>query len=540
MKRLLATFLTVTLLIGCLSFVTVSAQEPKRVRVALQTSTNITDYVDNYLTNLWEDTGNFKFDFDFLPASNGDARNKISLMVSGGSHLPDVIVTAALGDDEIMEYGSKGVFLPIEDWLNDEAMAVYFSQIPKEDREQILNDIRSVDGHIYGLPRYIPSAWASTNKRVWINDQWLKNLDLKMPTTTDELYEVLKAFVHNDPNGNGIQDEIGVYGTSSNETVLSMMNYFIYTSGLADLSLSEDGKDVIAPFAQDAYRLGLEWMNKLYKDGLLDENMFTDDRTTTIATMNGAENVVGVIAFGSFPTLWPKSAYGENENVKEYDLLPPMKGPTGVAYAPHVHQRALQRWFITKDASDPQFAFKIGDLSYSRDIGLASRYGNLDNIITDLEKIKADGYTNSYKELGIVDHIKLRINGNINAMSNNEYWRDIGPRYASALWDLSYSAIIENDDTTSNVSTFHGKNYLYNVHAHPEVLLPVLKYTPEELNEIKELRTSISNHVMNSLAQFILGVRSLENEWETYIQELETIGLSDYLKIAQAAYERTK
>ena len=38
------------------------------------------------------------------------------------------------------------------------------------------------------------------------------NLGLDMPETTDELHEVLKAFVNNDPNGNGVKDEIGVYG----------------------------------------------------------------------------------------------------------------------------------------------------------------------------------------------------------------------------------------------------------------------------------------------------------------------------------------
>lgn len=540
MKKLWTALLVTALVIGCLGIAPVSALEQGSIRLALQTNTNITDYSDNYLTKLWEDTGDFKFDFDFLPASAGDTRNKIALMVSGGAQLPDVIVTGAMSDDEILEYGSKGIFLPLDEWLNDANMAVYFSQIPEEDRKQMLEDVRSADGHIYGLPRYVPSAWASTNKRVWINDGWLKNLNLEMPTTTDELYAVLEAFVNNDPNGNGIQDEIGVYGMSSNETILSMMNYFIYTSGLSDLALSDDGNSVIAPFAQDAYRQGLEWMSKLYQDGLLDDNMFTDDRTTMIATMNGPENVVGVIAFGSFPTLWPNSAYGQNENVKEYDMLPPMVGPGGVAYAPHVDQRALPRWFITKDAANPELAFKAGDLAYSIDIGLAARYGNLDNIITDLDELKAAGYTNSYKEMGIVDHIKLRINGNINATSNNEYWADIGPRYASALWDLSYSAIVENDDTTSNVSTFHGKNYLYNVPAKPDHLLPILKYTAEELDEINDLRTSIESHVKNSVAQFILGARSLENEWNTYLKELETIGLSTYLRVAQGAFERTK
>ena len=48
--------------------------------------------------------------------------------------------------------------------------------------------------------------------KIWINQTWLDNLGLDVPTTTEELYTVLKAFKENDPNGNGIQDEYPLVG----------------------------------------------------------------------------------------------------------------------------------------------------------------------------------------------------------------------------------------------------------------------------------------------------------------------------------------
>ena len=51
-----------------------------------------------------------------------------------------------------------------------------------------------------------------TPNRMFINKAWIDKLGLSMPTTTDELKAVLKAFHDQDPNGNGVQDEIGVYG----------------------------------------------------------------------------------------------------------------------------------------------------------------------------------------------------------------------------------------------------------------------------------------------------------------------------------------
>lgn len=41
-----------------------------------------------------------------------------------------------------------------------------------------------------------------------INVEWLEKLYFDMPTTTEELKEVLIAFKTKDPNGNGKADEI--------------------------------------------------------------------------------------------------------------------------------------------------------------------------------------------------------------------------------------------------------------------------------------------------------------------------------------------
>ena len=43
------------------------------------------------------------------------------------------------------------------------------------------------------------------------------------------------------------------------------------------------------------------------------------------------------------------------------------------------------------------------------------------------------------------------------------------------------------------------------------------------------------------MAEFITGARSLDDDgWNTYLDELETMGLSTWLETAQVAYDRTK
>ena len=57
------------------------------------------------------------------------------------------------------------------------------------------------DGNIYALPKVNECLHCTYGQRMWINTTWLEKLGLEMPTTTDEFYQVLKAFKEQDPNG---------------------------------------------------------------------------------------------------------------------------------------------------------------------------------------------------------------------------------------------------------------------------------------------------------------------------------------------------
>ena len=65
-----------------------------------------------------------------------------------------------------------------------------------------------------------------------------------------------------------------------------------------------------------------------------------------------------------------------------------------------------------------------------------------------------------------------------------------------------------------------------------------LSYTEEELNERTTLRTDIDTYLTQSMANFIMGVWSLDSDWDTYLETLKTMRLEDYLAIEQAAWDR--
>jgi ABC-type glycerol-3-phosphate transport system substrate-binding protein len=67
--------------------------------------------------------------------------------------------------------------------------------------------ITSPDGGLYSFPFYYSDPTDPQCYAYWINKDRLDKLGLEMPTTPDELFDVLVAFRDGDPNGNGIPDE---------------------------------------------------------------------------------------------------------------------------------------------------------------------------------------------------------------------------------------------------------------------------------------------------------------------------------------------
>ena len=97
-------------------------------------------------------------------------------------------------------------------------------------------------------------------------------LGLSMPSTAEELTEVLRAFRDRDPNKNGRKDEIPLAFLGSFD-----LKFLGHAFGLIanDYNVrAVDGKTVFVPL-DPRYRAFVEWLRDLYAEGLLDQQGFT-------------------------------------------------------------------------------------------------------------------------------------------------------------------------------------------------------------------------------------------------------------------------
>ncbi len=508
----------------------------KPLTIAIPQDANVEDYDTNYLTSMIETECDVDIQFQLLPTAISDAKSKLSLMASSGEKLPDV-VCMQMTSLEVLEYGMNGVFIPMNEYLYDAEATPYFNSMDDEGKEAILQAITSADGNIYTLADYSPEDFNMTPYRCWINKTWLDKLGLAVPTTTEELKEVCRAFATQDPNGNGVKDEIAITGSVPTATwgcftPYYIMNSFIFYNGdLANngLALSEDGKTVIAPFVTDEWKAGLEYMSELNSEGLLDPSMFTMDATQFTALLDQSPNVVGCVCVGGWG-YWTNGL--DSENFQEFELMAPLKGPEGTAYSASFEYSPNLYYNITKDCEDVELAMKVGDFFYRKDVSLTTRYGEEG---ADWSKDEAE----TSKKVGLYEDAlgipcELAILENQWSKVQNKHWYHACPNYLSVHDYRSMDSLQEGDDNRNAVLRSTSFDLYYD--AHP-TLLPTLVYTGEEAGQIADIATDISGYVSSSLAEFVTGNRPL-SDWDNYVTELENMGLSQLLKIAQTAYDR--
>lgn len=138
-----------------------------------------------------------------------EVNQQFTLLIASGQY-PDVIMynwKAAPGG--VVKYAQDGVILKLNDLIKN-----YAPDLTRilEKHPGAKKDLTDSNGDIYYLARFVLTPESNIFKGPLIRRDWLEKLNLKVPTNVNELYEVLKAFRDQDPNGNNKQDEWAMSG----------------------------------------------------------------------------------------------------------------------------------------------------------------------------------------------------------------------------------------------------------------------------------------------------------------------------------------
>ncbi len=498
-------------------------KDKTKLTMLIPKDTNIEDLDTNdYITKL-EDAVNVDLQFEYLPAS--DAKQKLSVMLSSGTELPDTILYN-LSSIEVYTYGAQGYFLPLNDYI-DQCSKYFKDYLGTDEGKENTKYFKSPDGNIYSYPNIIEEIGNDYDHRIWINKTWLDKLGLEKPTTTDEYYQVLKAFKEKDPNGNGKADEIPLVGSTDGwvQGVWKTLMYsFLYLNDYFDYIVKDKDGKLTVSYIQPEFRDGLEYLNKLCSEGLLSPLTFTQDQNQLKQIIGDPSGVViGSVCAGSM-SLYAAS----EERKKDITHLAPLIGPDGVQLTSDRHS-SLPNYvgYITKDCKNPTAAAVLFDYMYSTDMAMQGRWGT-----EGKSWVKAEpGEKGMYEDQGY-DPI-FKITDNIWGTTQNQEIGEVGPTLRQ--YDLTCGQVTPDDPYNAQLmSAEASKEYMDKV---PDDVVYRIIYTKEEADEIAEILNSLNTYRDEAVVAFITGTRPL-SDWDNYVKEIQNIGLDKFVEISQKAYDR--
>ena len=487
------------------------------------------DSPDNEYTEFMEEKFGIKIEWIAVPSQ--ERREKQNLLLASGGY-PKVFWSGRFTNAEQMRYGGQGVLQPLNDLVDASPNILEAFELKPFFRPAVTTP----DGNIYTLPAFGECYHCSVAQKLWINQTWLDTLGLAMPSTTDEFEAVLLAFKTDDPNGNGLADEIplsGAVGTWHADVYNFFMGAFIYNDGQRRLFFNDAGMVDFAPNKPE-WRDGLRYMRRLYEQGLVDPQAFTQNIDAARAVMNADTTVMGAYTAGHnrmFPRkdgLW-----------QQYPAVPPLRGPEGVQWSGYFPPGVGDGVFaITDKASgiEARKAISMVNWAYTTEGTLYEVWGM---------PTSKDGVVNwRWAEEG-----ELGLTGEPAWYWGAPHAADRTARTDSWSMEMIFwhNEMFMGWAANQDTSTLEGyekylvdESHKYIDFAPTEHVSKNLYFPEEKAQRIAQIESELQTYVKQSAAAFITGQKDLETEWNTYVNGFEGLGLSEYLTTLQEEIDATK
>lgn len=474
-----------------------------------------------------------------------DQEERIALMLATGS-IPDILWAVGLGNNNVVIYGAgEKMLLDWTPYLNKETMPNLMAQFelqPDAYAASICND-----GAIYGLPylteRNYPTATATAPNamRLWINQEWLDQVNMEVPTTMDGFMDMLRAFkanikiegkeVYPAMENAGflrkyILSNLGFYGTTTYDGITPMVK----------------NKEIVVPAYTEEYKAYLTYLHTMYEEGLISPDFFTLDSTTVKGYI--ADGVCGVI--GDW-TLSMKEGFEKWVHVKpaatEYCENPVATvGPTYQA----------NRMFVSAETEHPEIIAKMFDYLYSPEGSMYYYYGPMKDSdplgllpgwyfdengqMTAGNDEPYTAYCKKYiypqQYAGYCAHLALPEAHRLANVPREIRNFKVTDAVTGMVFDAPEAMVYTHDDVGGHWRLTVTEAYMNNA---TTIYLPAVYMTEEDALTAGDLKTVLAKHIESESAKFVVGTRSLD-EFDQFTAELEAMGVEEFQDIYVEAY----
>ena len=486
--------------------------EPELIRLKGVISEGTPTTADINTLAIWdfaEEATGVRVDWEVLPWVS--AAEQLSIKFATND-MPDLFFKCVVDSGDITKYANDGMLVPIDEYISDPAVAPNFSRWMQEN-EAIGKVIRAADGHYYGFPNLVIAGASNVSPKVYFNQKWLDAQGLSAPTTTDELYEVLTAMKDFDYNENGEADEIPLSGGSWSNIMAALKGSFgLGTRGGYQTywDIDPDTNELRFMPTTDRYKELLQYLNKLYTEKLLDQEIFTIDATQLMA--KAAQNVIGIVFTHNDVYMAPYDG----------DFV----APAGAFVGPHGDNlyaginnavNAPNTWITSRNEHVAETVHFI-DYFYSEE-GILHYY------------MGVEGETFEFGDDGLPYFTEF-VTNNPDGLTKEEalarftiWGNGANPSVAD---DIHFGNHLVDADTVESATNLRKTG--------PEEIWGGFPYSAEDAEMISVYETDIITYVDDMTPKFVTGEVSFD-EWDNFVATIERMDLAGYYELVQRAVD---
>lgn len=467
------------------------------------------------------DKYNLEVDLQFVPTEQ--YQTVLQTRMAAANNLPDIVHAHALDTATMLSFAKQGIIQPISDLVDK-----YSNGNVKRAMDEVAPYLRGVitasDGKYYWLSNAKTNKYYSSANpegeimpiglTMQMRKDWLDKLGIAAPTTTAEFMAAVKKMRDVDVNGNGKKDEI----VAANVQIFG--NGISQWFGLGDQLATIDvvNQKVVSPWYQEGLKEYILYMQELYKAGLLEPSLNSWEMGLQLKAEN---RVIASHEYGM-------AGWIENEvtGVKDVEFIPLQTLDNGIdgvmsASSGEPTELVYRRYAVTKACKNQEAAVRFFDMAYSK----------------EMEDLQAGQEGRNYY---VQDGIKLSYNETqmkekgVDVTPFMSEWFPSAETFGSINGQLTGTTELKKNYQIGFMDRLRDGKILW----YPNIEWPYLAVpTDEEIEKTNEINTNLDTLNQELLTKLCLGQYTVD-KLDTYIAQLEKLGLKDLIAIKQAQLDR--
>lgn len=463
----------------------------------------------------WEQETGVTLEFSTVPQASWETHK--TLIFSSGD-IPDMIVgNAALTDSDVLGYADQGLIIPLQDLV-----AKYGENLNKitEENPNYRTRMFNSEGEMWSYPALADIDFGNRGNVLFVNKNWLADagydvqyeqgeyIDVIPDTfTTDDFYEMLKKFKELHPNS--YHFELG----SGADAFFDLYASFDAYDNADHLMLSGDTVEFTAtnPNIKD----GIKWANKLYGEGLIDPEIFTQDADTYLAKVAADEGeTFGVVSAWTMQQFFDMS----DDRFQDWALMLPLEGPAGTRSWPESVPAVINGFAVITSTSDkPEICARLIDYMYSD-------YNSVDLMIGPIGSAVTANDDGTYTQVPQPEGVTY-----------DEWIGSKNPGCMPFICPPSLTSMCTYKDAVTMTIEVGQAYRPYQEQKN----LPGMVLTVQDSQTVADFNANAMDFIKRKNAEWITN-GGIDEEWDAYVQELQSMGVEEYVSIYQNTYDGIK